>query len=243
MAAASDPGERLRVTPALADPDAILSIAMVGVVRVEGTGGGTTVQDRPTLPEAGAVGRGGERRAGDGGLRAGVPPEGWRERVYRGWLANRTAPVQDTRGGPRVRRMPDGKTWFGRWAGDVTLPFFSDLVSRGSDEGERGREVAVEEFRRPTVAVTYARVARVIETDLGNELVLLDPETQQMYSLNETGRCIWRALPASGEGPLIDALVAAYDVSREAAEADMRRILAELLDAGLIEVRGDAAGG
>src|SRR5690606_21558274 len=92
-------------------------------------------------------------------------------------------------GGARVRRMPDGKTWFGRWAGDVTLPFFSDLVSRGSDEGERGREVAVEEFRRPTVAVTYARVARVIETDLGNELVLLDPETQQMYSLNETGRC------------------------------------------------------
>jgi hypothetical protein len=118
VAAASDPGERLRVTPALADPDAILSIAMVGVVRVEGTGGGTTVQDRPTLPEAGAVGRGGERRAGDGGLRAGVPPEGWRERVYRGWLANRTAPVQDTRGGPAFGECRMGKR--GSAVGPVT---------------------------------------------------------------------------------------------------------------------------
>ena len=92
------------------------------------------------------------------------------------------------------------------------------------------------------MAVTYTRAARVIETDLGNELVLLDPETQQMFSLNETGRCIWRALPASGEASLIDVLVSAYNVSREVAEADMRRLLAELLDAGLIEVHGDDAG-
>ena len=91
------------------------------------------------------------------------------------------------------------------------------------------------------MAGTYARVARVIETDLGHELVLLDPETQEMFSLNETGRCIWRTLPA-GEAPLIAALVAAYDVSPAAAEADVRRLLTELLDAGLIEVRGDAAG-
>ena len=93
------------------------------------------------------------------------------------------------------------------------------------------------------VAATYARVSRVIETDLGNELVLLDPETQEMFSLNETGRCVWRTLPAEGEEPLVEALVAAYDVSRAAAEADVRRLLTELLDAGLIEVCGDAAGG
>ncbi|HEX7051156.1 MAG TPA: PqqD family protein [Longimicrobiales bacterium] len=89
----------------------------------------------------------------------------------------------------------------------------------------------------------YARAPGVIETDLEHELVLLDPETQEMFSLNATGRCVWRALPAEGEAPLVAAVVAAYDVSPEAAEADVRRLLAELLEAGLIEARADGAGG
>jgi hypothetical protein len=88
----------------------------------------------------------------------------------------------------------------------------------------------------------YAASPSVIETDLDHELILLDPETQEMFSLNETGRRVWRALPA-GEEALVRAIVEAYQVSREAAQSDVRRLVHDLLDKGLIRVRADAAGG
>lgn len=83
----------------------------------------------------------------------------------------------------------------------------------------------------------YAPVPGVIETDLEQELVLLDPRTQQMFSLNDTGRRVWRTLPVDHEEPLVHAVLEAYEISREQAEADVRRLLAELLEAGLIEAR------
>lgn len=89
--------------------------------------------------------------------------------------------------------------------------------------------------------VTYTAVPDVIETDLESELILLDPGTQEMFSLNETGRRVWRSLPAR-EAALVDAVVAAFDVARDTAAADVRRLLAELVEAGLVEAREDAAG-
>jgi hypothetical protein len=80
----------------------------------------------------------------------------------------------------------------------------------------------------------YAAAPHVIETDLGHELILLDPATQEMFSLNETGRRLWRALPAP-ETELVRAVVDAYDVSPDDAADDVRRLVAELLDRRLIE--------
>jgi hypothetical protein len=80
----------------------------------------------------------------------------------------------------------------------------------------------------------YRAVTDVIETDLENEFILLDPQTQEMFVLNETGRRIWRALPAREE-MLVRSVLEAYDVPRESAEADVRRLMAELLEARLVE--------
>ena len=80
----------------------------------------------------------------------------------------------------------------------------------------------------------------VIETDLERELVLLDPETREMFSLNATGRVVWRALSEHPVGALAARITEAFDVSRERAEEDVRRILAELREAGLIAPSSDA---
>jgi hypothetical protein len=81
----------------------------------------------------------------------------------------------------------------------------------------------------------------VIETDLEKELVLLDPETREMFSLNATGRTVWRALPDHPVAAIATRITAAFDVSRERALEDVWRILADLRAAGLITPSGDAA--
>jgi hypothetical protein len=81
----------------------------------------------------------------------------------------------------------------------------------------------------------------VVETDLEKELVLLDPETREMFSLNATGRAVWRALPDQPVSAIATRIADQFDVTRERALEDVRRILAELRDAGLITASGDAA--
>jgi PqqD family protein of HPr-rel-A system len=74
----------------------------------------------------------------------------------------------------------------------------------------------------------------VIETDLGEELILLDPRTQEMFSLNATGRAVWRALPAPDEAAIAAAVAESFDISPARAEADVRTLLQQLAEAGLV---------
>jgi hypothetical protein len=98
------------------------------------------------------------------------------------------------------------------------------------------------EAGEPPIAETarFVRTAGVIETDLETELVLLDPATREMYSLNPTGRVVWRELPAHTVGGLADRLTDAFDVERDRALGDVRRVLADLLASGLVAPLADA---
>jgi hypothetical protein len=87
----------------------------------------------------------------------------------------------------------------------------------------------------------YKPKRSVIETDLEAELVLLDPETREMYSLNPVGRAIWRALSGHTVEVLAREITRAFDVDYDRALGDVRRILGELLEVGLIVPGGDAA--
>jgi len=87
----------------------------------------------------------------------------------------------------------------------------------------------------------FARKPGVIETDLERELVLLDPETREMFSLNASGRLVWRALPEHPVAELARQITEAFDVSHERALEDVLRILAQLREAGLIAPSSDAA--
>ena len=74
----------------------------------------------------------------------------------------------------------------------------------------------------------------VVVTDLGDQLVLLDPRTQEMFALDDAGRFIWQALPTSSLGQVADALAAHYGIGLATAAADVLDLVAELGDAGLL---------
>lgn len=74
----------------------------------------------------------------------------------------------------------------------------------------------------------------VIETDLGDELVLLDPQNQGMFSLNEVGRVIWKHLP-SGLEAAIGQVVAEFEIDEATAKQDTLELVEQLKNAGLLE--------
>ena len=80
----------------------------------------------------------------------------------------------------------------------------------------------------------YTRNPSVIETDLEHELILLDPGSGEMFSLNDTGRRVWRALPAESAELVAAHLVATLEVDQETAERDVRSLLDALLAARLV---------
>ncbi len=75
----------------------------------------------------------------------------------------------------------------------------------------------------------------IIETDLEDELVLLDPKTQGMFSLNNTGRVIWHELKNAGTLEVMATkLEQQFTVSLEQATIDAQVLISELEKAGLI---------
>jgi len=81
--------------------------------------------------------------------------------------------------------------------------------------------------------------ADIIETDLDDELVLMEPESGKMFGLNVTGRFVWQALPGQTLEQVAGDLAEHFGISREEAFADSAELLATLCDAGL--VRPDSA--
>src|SRR4051794_8375300 len=86
----------------------------------------------------------------------------------------------------------------------------------------------------PARADRYARRVGIIETDLGAELILLDHATEEMFSLNDVGRLIWRSLDEAPLDAIVERVVGAFDVSHDIAAADVCALLEQLLDAGLV---------
>jgi len=84
---------------------------------------------------------------------------------------------------------------------------------------------------------SWKRDPDVVTTELERELVLLHPKTRSMFTLNETGMVVWSAIDA-GQGAAVDAavdaVVAAFDVDREVAAADVAELFDGLARAGLI---------
>jgi sensor domain CHASE-containing protein len=82
---------------------------------------------------------------------------------------------------------------------------------------------------------TWTLKPGVIETDLDDELVLLDPRTQGMFSLNATGRVIWHGLKnAENLESIAQKLEQQFTVNLEQAQIDASALIAELEKAGLI---------
>ena len=83
----------------------------------------------------------------------------------------------------------------------------------------------------------YRPSSDVVSTQLDEEeAVLLSLETQQYYSLNETGSRVWELL---SEGQDVDAIAAAisneWEVTEDEALRYVQSFLEELHDEGLVE--------
>src|SRR5262245_17039680 len=83
----------------------------------------------------------------------------------------------------------------------------------------------------------WIRADDLIATDLDDELVLLNPSTRALFSLNATGRAVWIRLAApTSTSELVDAIVTAFAVDERVAARDVKSLLDELAAAGLVSV-------
>lgn len=79
----------------------------------------------------------------------------------------------------------------------------------------------------------------VVVTDLDDELVLLDPATQGMYTLNRVGREVWMNLDGRSATEVAEMVAERYGLEATRARQDVGAVVRELLDAGLAHAEGE----
>jgi len=88
-------------------------------------------------------------------------------------------------------------------------------------------------FLQPDIAIQLSE--KVLFKVLGDEAVLLDLHSNQYFGLNEVGCRIWQLIPELGRlASIRDRLVEEYDVSVDQAWHDLKTLIAELLQRGLV---------
>ena len=89
----------------------------------------------------------------------------------------------------------------------------------------------------------YERATRLLEADLGDELVALDVEGGNCFGFNSVATGVWRQLDCPKTfDQLHDALLAQYDVADEQCRAELRELLDDLVGKGLIREIASEAG-
>jgi hypothetical protein len=83
-----------------------------------------------------------------------------------------------------------------------------------------------------------ARRTGLLEAEVDGELVGLHVDNGTCYGFNATATRLWALIETPQRlSALRDTLVAEYDVTAEACEADVRAVLAELAADGLVEIK------
>lgn len=82
----------------------------------------------------------------------------------------------------------------------------------------------------------YRRTLELMEADLGNELVALDPDAGNCFGFNEVATTVWRSLsqPKSFT-QLRDELMNQYDVGQEQCTSELHSLLEDMVAKRLIE--------
>jgi hypothetical protein len=85
----------------------------------------------------------------------------------------------------------------------------------------------------------YERATELLEAELGDELLALDAQEGLCFGFNSVATGVWRHLASPKSfGELKQMLLADYEVSSEQCDAELRELLDDLVEKGLIrEVR------
>jgi coenzyme PQQ synthesis protein D (PqqD) len=83
--------------------------------------------------------------------------------------------------------------------------------------------------------IVYERATELLEADLGAELMALDVEAGTCFGFNSVATDVWRRLasPASF-AELKDALLSEYEVSAEQCSSELRDLMANMIEMGLV---------
>jgi len=86
--------------------------------------------------------------------------------------------------------------------------------------------------------------AEILSSDLGEDIALLDPVKNTYFTLNATGAVIWSALqsPASLE-QVCQAVAEEYDIDPTICAEDVKQVLADLENMGLLAEPAHASAG
>ncbi len=83
--------------------------------------------------------------------------------------------------------------------------------------------------------IVYGRNIQLLEAELGDELMALDAEGGNCFGFNNVAAGVWRHLESPKSFDEIrDALLAQYDVDRERCSAELRELLGDLVEKGLV---------
>jgi len=83
--------------------------------------------------------------------------------------------------------------------------------------------------------LVYERAKDLMEAELGDEMVALDPVGGECFGFNDVAATIWRLLERPRTlSDLMRALISQYDVHPTQCEADVREWLEVLMERGLI---------
>jgi hypothetical protein len=83
---------------------------------------------------------------------------------------------------------------------------------------------------------SYRRAVDLLEADLENEMVALEPTLGQCFGFNEVAKDVWRALAVPQSfGDLKSGLLEQYDVSEAQCAAELSELLDDMVASKLIE--------
>lgn len=85
----------------------------------------------------------------------------------------------------------------------------------------------------------YRRIAQLLEADINDELVALEPSQGACFGFNSVATDVWRKLERPRSfAELKNALLAEYEVSEEQCAGELRELLEQMRQARLIEAVG-----
>lgn len=75
-------------------------------------------------------------------------------------------------------------------------------------------------------------------SDIAGETVILGLTAGRYYGLDAVGARVWQLIQTPAPvADLVRTITAEYDVAREQCEADLLKLLRQMIDAGIVEVR------